>query len=66
MTPQQYERLTELFYAALETAPDQRAAFLVQVSAGDAELRPELESLLATHEQGALTEKPPDDIAAQQ
>jgi len=64
MTPQQYERLTELFHAALEIALDQRAAFLDQVSAADAELRPELESLLATHEQGALSAKPPDDIAA--
>ena len=65
MTPQQYERLTELFHAALEIAPDERAAFLDQVSDGDAELRRELESLLAAHEQRAgYTEKPPDDIAA--
>src|SRR5256884_1552458 len=65
MTPEQYERLTELFHAALEIAPDERAAFLDQVSDGDADLRSELESLLAAHEQReAYTEKPPDDIAA--
>src|SRR5437588_4256416 len=65
MTPQEYERLTELFHAALEVAPDQRAAFLDQVSDGDANLRRELESLLTAHEQRAeYTEKPPDDIAA--
>src|SRR5437588_1840869 len=65
MTPQQYERLTELCHAVLEIAPDQRAAFLDQVSDGDADLRRELESLLAAHEQrAAYTEKPPDDIAA--
>ena len=65
MTPQEYQRLTELFYAALETAPDQRAAFLDQVCDGDADLRRELESLLAAHEQrAAYTEKPPEDIAA--
>src|SRR5438552_5576638 len=65
MTAQQYERLTELFHAVLEIAPDQRAAFLDQVSDGDADLRRELESLLAAHEQrAAYTEKPPDDIAA--
>src|SRR5947207_2389868 len=65
MTPQQYERLAELFHAALEIAPDERAAFLDQVSDGDADLRSELESLLAAHEQReAYTEKPPDDIAA--
>jgi len=65
MTPQQYERLTELFHAVLEVAPDQRAAFLEELSDGDADLRRELESLLAAHEQrAAYTEKPPDDIAA--
>ena len=65
MTPQQYERLTELFHAALEIAPDERAVFLDLVTDGDADLRPELESLLAAHEQRvAQTEKPPDDIAA--
>jgi serine/threonine protein kinase len=65
MTPQQYERLTELFHAALDIAPDQRAAFLDQVCDSDAELRRELESLLVAHDQRAgYTEKPPDDIAA--
>src|SRR2546429_351760 len=64
MTPQEYDRLTELFHAALAIAPDERAAFLDQVSEGDVELRRELESLLAVHEQGAHTQKPPDDIAA--
>ena len=65
MTPQQYERLTELFHAALEIARAERAAFVDQVSDGDADLGRELESLLAAHEQRAgCTEKPPDDIAA--
>ena len=63
MTPQQYERLTELFHAALELAPDKREIFLDQVSEGDEDLRRELESLLAS-QGSALTEKPPDDIAA--
>src|SRR5947207_10390012 len=64
MTPQQYERLTELFHAALELARDERAAFLDQVSKGDGDVRRELESLLASHEQGTFAETPPDDIAA--
>src|SRR5260370_16583378 len=65
MTPEQYERLTELVHAALEIAPAERAAFLDQVADGDADLQRELESLLAAHEQrAAYTEKPPDDIAA--
>lgn len=62
MTPQQHERLTELFHAALQIAPSERQEFLDHISESDAELREELESLLA---QGAtLTGKPPDDIAA--
>lgn len=65
MTPQQYERLTELFHAALAIAPDERAAFLEEISDLDADLGRELESLLAAHEQrAAYTEKPLDDIAA--
>lgn len=65
MTPQEYERLRALFQAALEIAPDQRAAFLDQFPDGDVDLRPELESLLAVHEQRAThTAKPPEDIAA--
>src|SRR6185436_5392648 len=63
MTRQQYERLTELFHAALEIAPIERETFLARVSESDAELRGELESLLA-NEAAAATEKPPDDIAA--
>lgn len=64
MTPQEYERLTELFHAALEIAPNQRPAFLDQLSAGEADLRRELESLLAVSEQGAAYTEPPEDIAA--
>src|SRR5437667_3854622 len=65
MTPEQYERLTELFHAALEIAPGEQAAFLDNVSEGDADLRRELESLLAAHKQREnYTEKPLDDIAA--
>jgi serine/threonine protein kinase len=63
MTPERYEQLTELFSAALKIAPRERGAFLDQFSAADADLRRELESLLASYE-AARTEKPPDDIAA--
>src|ERR1700749_3601845 len=63
MTPQQYERLTALFHAGLEIAPTERKIFLDHISESDAELRCELEALLAV-EEAALTGKPPDDIAA--
>src|SRR5688572_7167310 len=65
MTPQQYKRLTKLFHVALETAPEDLSAYLNQVTDGDAELRGELDSLLAAHAVGAdYIEKPLDDIAA--
>ena len=64
MTPQQYERLTELFHAALEIAPERRAAFLDHLSDVDANLQRELASLLATHEQRPAFTEPPEDIAA--
>ncbi|HKP38693.1 MAG TPA: protein kinase [Pyrinomonadaceae bacterium] len=63
MTPEKYEQLTELFHAVMETAPNKRAAFLDQISAGDEDLRRELESLLIA-EAAAPTHRPPDDIAA--
>lgn len=53
MTPRQYEHLTELFHTSLEVDPDERAAFLGRVCDGAADLRRELESLLAAHEQRA-------------
>lgn len=63
MTPERYEQLTELFHVALKLAPRERPAFLETLAADDADLRRELESLLAASEV-AFTEKPPDDIAA--
>ena len=65
MTPHQHQRVTELFHAALEIAPDERAAFLNQAADGDSELRREVESLLALHEQRPdYTVTPPGDLAA--
>ena len=41
------KRAYELFQAALERAPKERAAFLDKQCGGDSELRPEVEALLA-------------------
>lgn len=63
MTPEEYERLTELFHAALGMETEDRDAFLNQLSLDDASLRTELQSLLAVHSV-AISESPLDDIAA--
>jgi serine/threonine protein kinase len=46
MTPQQFQRLRELFEQALLLAPEKRAAFLEQACGPDASLRREVEELL--------------------
>jgi hypothetical protein len=50
VTPEHWQQVKELFEAALERGPAQRAAFLAQASVGDQEIRREVESLLAAHD----------------
>lgn len=47
MTPKRWEEIGELYHAALERAPEERASFLEQACAGDEELRREVDSLIA-------------------
>jgi predicted ATPase/serine/threonine protein kinase len=64
MTPEQYERVGQLFHAALELPPDRRAAFLSGACDTDADLRHEVESLLRAHDQaGDFVEGPPATMA---
>jgi TolB-like protein/Tfp pilus assembly protein PilF/tRNA A-37 threonylcarbamoyl transferase component Bud32 len=49
----EWSRVKELFWAALERAPDQRYAFLRDACGGNQSLRTEVESLLAANEQPA-------------
>src|SRR5215471_12188724 len=53
MTPERHRQIGELYHAALEVEAGRRAAFLNQVCAGDEELRREVESLIASHEQAS-------------
>jgi len=50
MDPSRWERVKEIFSAALEKEPDARAAFLEKRCGADAGLRAEVESLLASHD----------------
>jgi len=51
MTPERWQQLKQIFQSALERNPAERSAFLSQACAGDAELRSEVESLIASHDQ---------------
>jgi non-specific serine/threonine protein kinase/serine/threonine-protein kinase len=57
--PQQWGRIKELFGAALEVEPSQRAAFLREACGADENLRNEIESLLAAHDQSDLLSNGP-------
>jgi len=59
MTPERWQQVKELFQAARECAPSQRVAWLEAACAGDAELRAEVESLLAANElPGSFMDRP--------
>ena len=65
MTPDRWQQIEQLFHAALEREPNQRAAFLRDACAGDDSLLQEVQSLL-TQETAAdrLLEVPALDAAA--
>ena len=51
MTPEQKERIREIFLAACEKDPQQRPAFLQRACQGDQLVRREVESLLANDDE---------------
>ena len=53
-----WERINELFHAALVRTPEERGAFLARQCGGDSQLRLEVESLLAAHAAGASVAPP--------
>jgi eukaryotic-like serine/threonine-protein kinase len=60
-TKQEWERIKELFGAALEREPSQRAAFLEEACGQNVSLRKEVASLLHAHDtDGALLQSPWD------
>lgn len=61
-TPEHWERVEDLFHAALKLEPTERAAFLAEVRASDPELLAEVESLIAAHElEGSFIDSPAYD-----
>ncbi|MBI1764073.1 MAG: serine/threonine protein kinase, partial [Acidobacteria bacterium] len=66
MTPERWQRIEQLYHDALECPANERAAWLVSVCGDDAEVRREVELLLAANDQasGFLT-APALQLAAQ-
>src|SRR5215510_12497924 len=65
MDAEQWQRINDLFNAALERDPAERPGFLAQVCAGDELVRREVESLIASHEQSdSFTASFASDLAA--
>src|SRR5262252_3052349 len=53
MTPERYRQIGEIYHAALGVETEERSAFLTRACAEDDELRREVESLIASHEQAS-------------
>jgi eukaryotic-like serine/threonine-protein kinase len=65
MRQEHWRRVEDLFHAALEREPESRRAFLDEACAGDADLRQQVERLLAQGEQaGSFLEHPAIDGTA--
>lgn len=64
MDPGRWRRVAHLSELALEREPADRGAFLATISAGDDELRREVESLIAHDDVPALIDRPMLDAAA--
>ena len=65
MRPTEWQKVRDLFERALDLAPGERAGFLVDECGGEAEVRREVEALLASHERpGAFLAAPVADVRA--
>jgi eukaryotic-like serine/threonine-protein kinase len=65
MTPERWQQIEQLYFRALEQTAEGRTAFLAAACAGDADLRQEVEELLAADAQAeGFIETPPADLAA--
>src|SRR5437763_204305 len=65
MTPERWQRIDEIFQAAVELTAEERAVFVESACAGDDELRREVESLITADEQGlSFVDEPAVQVAA--
>jgi serine/threonine-protein kinase len=66
MNGERWKRIEEIFHAALEYPPDNRAAFLLEACREDRSILEEVQQLLASHEnESSLFETPGGGLAAE-
>ena len=65
MSDAHWEKLKEIFHAALALAPDERTAYLDRACDGDTSLRVAVESLLKSHEETGFIDEPAYRAAAE-
>ena len=59
MTPERWQKVEEIFQAAVDLLPEERARYIAQVCANDTTLRSDVESLLSQHDSaGELLDQP--------
>ena len=65
MTPERWQQVKEIFNSAITHRPEERSSFVSRACSGDDELRNEVESLIASHEEsGSFIDKPAFEAAA--
>src|ERR1044072_8010488 len=65
MPPERWQQVKEIFNSAIAYRPEERGLFISQACSGDEELRSEVESLIASHEEsGSFIDKPAFEAAA--
>jgi serine/threonine protein kinase/Tol biopolymer transport system component len=65
MTPERWQQVKEIFNSAIAHPLEERGVFISQACSGDDELRSEVESLIASHEEsGSFIDQPAFEVAA--
>jgi serine/threonine protein kinase/Tol biopolymer transport system component len=65
MTPERWQQVKQIFNSAISYRPEDRSLFISQACSGDEQLRSEVESLIASHEQsGSFIDQPAFEVAA--
>ena len=64
MTPERWQQVKQIFNSAINYRPEDRDSFLSEACSGDANLRREVESLIASHEQSGSFIDDPAFVAA--